>query len=128
MNVKSHIVLLLFSVGILCAFDHQLCHGMVQKYRRTHEEIMKQAQQQITIEPEATRDMQRKILMETRDEIERPADSSVPALGPIKEQIDRLLEKEQVKPDEIAALKEKLDEVARDQGSGLNRAEYIKGG
>jgi len=85
---------------------------------------MKQAQEQIRLEPEATREIKREILTEARDRIEQPVGRAVSPFGPIKERIDQLLTKEEVKPEEIAALREELEKVARDQGAGLDRAEY----
>jgi len=97
---------------------------MVQKYRRAQEEIMQQAQRQIATEPEATRDIKKEILVEARDKIEQPAGRAVSPLSPIKGRINELLGKEEIKPDEIAALREELDRVAQEQGTSLNRAEY----
>jgi len=97
---------------------------MVQKYRRAQEEIMQQAQRQIATEPEATRDIKKEILVEARDRIEQPAGRALSPLSPIKGRINELLGKKEIKPDEIAALREELDRVAQEQGTSLNRAEY----
>ncbi len=97
---------------------------MVREYRKTHDEIMQQAQQKITSLPEESRQIQRKVLIDTRDKIERPADRPDSPLWPIKVQIDELLAKEQVRPEEIDKVRQELEKVARENGTGIDRAEY----
>ena len=124
MSAKYRTLFLLSSIGILVALGQQPCHGMVQKYRKTQDEIMQQAQQQIATEPETTHEITRGVLTDAREKIEQPAGQAASPLRPIKERLDQLLAKKEVKPEEIATLKKALEQVATSQGTGLNRAEY----
>ncbi len=123
MNLKSHLKLPLFCICIFFAFSRQPCKAMSGEFRKTQDDLMKQAQMQISSVPEESRHIQRKILIDTRDKIEAPAGRSASPLRQVKEQIDRLLAKQQVNPDEIDAVKQELENVASSQGSGIDRSE-----
>lgn len=123
MNIKSHIKLPLFCIFILFALDRQPCKAMGGEFRKTQEDLMRQAQMQIDNMPEESRHIQRKILTDTRDKIEEPAGRSASPLRPIKERIDLLLAKEKINPEEIDAVRQELEKVAQSQSSGIDRSE-----
>ena len=123
MNLKSHLKLPLFCICILFAFGQQPCKAMGGEFRKTQEDLMRQAQMQIDSVPEESRHIQRKILTDTRDKIEAPAGRSASPLRPIKEQIDQLLAKQQINPEEIDTVRQELEKVAGSQGFDIDRSE-----
>ena len=123
MNRKSEIKIPVFCILIICAAS-QLSQAMVREYRKAQDEIMQQAQRQIDTLPEKSRDIQRKVLIDTRDKIDTPAVQPASPLRPIKERIDQLLTKEQITPEEIDTVRLDLEKVAQSQAAGIDRAEY----
>jgi len=126
MNIKSKLILLLFCIGIFLAFDQRPCHGTVRRLRKDQEDIMRQAREQISIEPEASREIKREIFKNALEKIETPTARPDSPLRPIQMQISQLLSKEQISPEEIAAVRENLDRVIpdEDQMSEIERLEY----
>ncbi len=121
MNIKSKLILLVFCIGIFLAFDQRACHGTVRRLRKDQEDIMRQAREQTSIEPEASREIKRGIL----EIIETPTARPDSPLIPIKEEIGTLLAKEQVSPEEIAGVRERLDSLALEgQIPDSERPEY----
>jgi hypothetical protein len=96
----------------------------IAESRKTQEMLVQQAQQQISTVPEETRHIQRKILLDTREQIEQPSVRPASPLATFREQIDILLSKEEVTPEEIDALRKDLQKVAGDRDAGINSSEY----
>ena len=124
MNIKSNLILLLFFIGIFLAFEQQPCQGMVRKLLKNKEDIVRQAREQISLEKEMDRSIQREILTRTRDEIDQPEIQPDSQLSHIKERIDQLLEKDEVKLEEIDGVREDLDRLPDDQIAGLEPSEH----
>ena len=123
MGFKSNLLLLVFIIVLFAAFGQQDCHGMIKRLQDKQEVLMRQAEQQTRIEPNASREIKQEIL----ERIETPTDMEQPdsPLFPIREEIGMLLAKEDVKPEEIAAVKERLESLeAEGQIDETERVEY----
>ncbi len=125
MNTKSILIVTCFAVCNILFYLHGSCMAMpIAESRKTQEMLVQQAQQQISMFPEETLNIQRKILMDTREQIEQPSVRPTSPLVDVREQIDILLSKEKVTPEEIDALRKDLEKIANDRDAGINRSEY----
>jgi len=126
MNVKSKLLLSFLLVGTLLILDKQSCHGM-DKIRTEQQKITKEYEQ-IKFQSEATRNIQREILKKTFEPVRLPATRLSPTFKKIRVKTNLLLTKEQIKPEEIEALRVDLNEAAESTSSESARAEYEKMG
>jgi len=126
MNVKSKLLLSFLLVGTLLILDKQSCHGM-DKIRTEQQKITKEYEQ-IKFQSEATRNIQREILKKTFEPVRLPATRLSPTFQKIRVKTNLLLTKEQIKPEEIEALRVDLNEAAESTSSESARAEYEKMG
>lgn len=122
MNVISKLFLSFLPVCVLFVFCQKSCYGM---------DSARQAQQQVTKEyeqlksrPEATRNIQRELL----EPIKLPVERLNPSFRAIRDKTNQLLTKEEIKPEEIAALRMDLDEAAANISSESERVELEKMG
>ncbi|MBW7992222.1 MAG: hypothetical protein FVQ84_19715 [Planctomycetes bacterium] len=124
MNFKSNLILLVLCIGIFLAFDQQACYGSVrQRQQKVTEEYDK-----IKSMPEASRDIQKEILKKTFEPVRQPAGRTSPTFIKIRDTTNRLLETEQIRPEEIEALRMDLSEAIENTSSESERAEYEKMG
>jgi len=100
MNTKSGFILTCFVLNIFLFYHQAPCKAMpIAESRKTQQTLIQEARQQISIVPEETRHIQRKILLDTREQIEQPSVRPTSPLAAVKERIDLLLSKEQVTPE-----------------------------
>ncbi|MBN2181952.1 MAG: hypothetical protein JW715_08550 [Sedimentisphaerales bacterium] len=124
MKTKSVFTIMCFVLGIF-SIHSNTCNAMpIAESRKAQESLMQQAQQQIKTVPEETLNIQRKILLDTRDKIEQPSVRPASPLAAVKERIDILLSKEQVSPEEIDAIRKDLEKITQGRDAGIDRAEY----
>ncbi len=124
MNFKSNLILLLFWMVIFLVFDQQACYGSVrQRQQKVTEEYDK-----IKSLPEASRDIQREILEKTFEPVRPPAGRPSPTFIKIRDKTNRLLETEQIRPEEIEVLRMDLNKAIENTSSESERAEYEKMG
>lgn len=125
MNTKSILTITYCAVGSVLFVFQGFCTAMpIAESRKTQETLMQQAQQQNQTVHVETRDIQRKILLDTREKIEEPSIRPTSPLAAVKERIDTLLSKEQVTPEEIDILRRDLERIASDRNAGINRSQY----
>ncbi len=122
MNVKSKLLLSFLLVGTLLILEQQSCHGM-DKIRRDQQQITKEYEQ-IKFRPEVTRNIQREILKKTFEPVRLPAIRLSPTFKKIRDKTNLLLTREQIRPEEIEALRVDLNEAAKNTSSESERAEY----
>ena len=126
MNTKSKLAVTAFFVCALFAISTQTCRGMDNRpWRQEQQQILKDSEQ-FQIEPQASRDIQKEVLEETLERVNVPSSRPSPSLISIRNQVNRLLAKEQLKPREIEALKINLTETADNLRSESERREYEK--
>ena len=125
MDIKSKLAVTAFVVCALFVFGIQTCGGMDRPWRQEQQQIIKDWEQ-VRIEPQTTRDIQKEVLEETLERVNVPSNRPSPSLISIRNQVNRLLAKEQVKPREIEALKINLTEAAANLRSESERREYEK--
>lgn len=125
MNIKSKLAGTAFVVCALFVFGIQTCRGMDRPWRQEQQQIIKDWEQ-VRIEPQATLDIQKEVLEETLEKVNVPSNRPSPSLISIRNQVNRLLAKEHVKPREIEALKINLTEAADNLRSESERREYEK--
>jgi hypothetical protein len=126
MNVKSKLLLSFLLVGTLLILDKQSCHGM-DKIRTVQQQITKEYEQ-IKFRLEATRNIQKEVLKKTLEQVRLPSDQFSPTFIKIRDKTNQLLAKEQIKSEEIEALRVDLNEAAENTRSESERAEYEKMG
>lgn len=124
MNVKSKLLLLFGLICILFAVGQQSCYGM-DSVRQEQQKLQKDFEQ-IRIDSPETRNIQREILQNTFEPIRQPAERLSPSLIKIREQANRLSTMEQIRPEEIAALRTDLNEAIENTRNENERAEYEK--
>ncbi|MDT8304073.1 MAG: hypothetical protein RQ760_21505 [Sedimentisphaerales bacterium] len=125
MNIKSNLIVTAFFVCALFAFGIQTCRGMDRPWREEQQQILKDSEQ-FQIEPQGTLEIQNKVLEETLEKVNEQSSRLNPSLISIRNHVNRLLAKEQVKPREIEALKINLNEMAGSLRSESERIEYEK--
>jgi len=124
MHIKSKLIVTAFFVCALFAFGIQTSRGMDRRpWREEQQQILKDSKQ-FQIEPQGSLEIQKQVLEETLEKVNEQSTRLNPSLISIKNQINRLLEKEQVKPREIEALKINLNEMADSLRSESERKEY----
>jgi len=124
MNIKSKLAGTVFVVCALFVFGTQTCRGMDNRpWRQEQQQILKDSEQ-FQIEPQGTLEIQKQVLEETLEKVNVSSTRLNPSLISIRNQINRLLAKEQVKPQEIEALKINLTEMAGNLRSESERREY----
>ena len=126
MNVKSKLLLSFLLVGTLFILEQQSCHGM-DRVRQEQQKITKEYEQ-IKFQPEATRNIQREILQKTLEQVRLPSARLSPTFIKIRDKTNQLLAKEQIKSEEIEALRENVNEAVENTSSESERAEYEKMG
>jgi myosin heavy subunit len=120
MNVKSKLLLSFLLVGTLFVFGQESCYGM-DRVRQEQQQITKEYEQ-IKAQPEEARHIQRRIL----EPIKLPAERLSQPLKRISERTNELLAREQIKPEEVAALRMDLNEAAANVSSESERTELEK--
>jgi hypothetical protein len=124
MNIKSKLAGTAFVVCALFVFGIQTCRGMDRRpWRQEQQQILKDSEQ-FQIEPQVTLEIQKEVLEETLEKVNVSSTRLNPSLISIRNQTNRLLAKEQVKPREIEALKINLNEMADNLRSESERREY----
>jgi hypothetical protein len=124
MNIKSKLAGTAFVVCALFVFGIQTCRGMDRRpWRQEQQQILKDSEQ-FQIEPQVTLEIQKEVLEETLEKVNVSSTRLNPPLISIRNQTNRLLAKEQVKPREIEALKINLTEMAGNLRSESERREY----
>ncbi len=126
MNVKSKLIVTVLVISALFVFDIQSCQGMGRI--RTEQQQITKEYEQIKFQPEATRDIQREMLKKTLEQVRLPATRLSPSFIKIRDKTNQLLAKEQIRPEEIEALRVDLNEAAENTSSESERAEYEKMG
>jgi hypothetical protein len=125
MVIRSTLVLSFLAFVVFFISYQKPCSAMeLKELRKNQEDIVNKAREQIEVIPEETRHIQRKILLDTREEIERPSAWPASPLAAVKERIDMLLSKQQISPEEIHVLRKDMEKIARDRASGIERSEY----
>ncbi|MCP4259448.1 MAG: hypothetical protein GY774_18365 [Planctomycetes bacterium] len=125
MKTKSNLILLLVCIGIFLSFNQQSCYGM-DKVRQEQQQITKEYEQ-IKSQPEATLNIQREILQKL-EPTRQPAGRRSPTFIKISEKANRLSTMEQIRPEEIEALRMDLNVAIENTRSDNERAEYEKMG
>jgi myosin heavy subunit len=126
MNVKSKVLLLLVLVCSLFTVGQKSCYGM-DNLRQTQQKLEKDWEQ-VRIESPETRNLEREILRKTFEPTRRPAERLSPSFIKIRDRTNQLLTQEQIKPEEIEALRMNLNEAVENTRSESERAEYEKMG
>ena len=109
MNVKSKLLLLVL-IYILFVLSQQSCYGM-DSVRQQHEQN-KKAYIELKSKPEIMQDINKE-LIRTLEPIRRPIERPSPSFIKIKEKTNELLAREQIRPEEIEALRMNLNELKR---------------
>jgi hypothetical protein len=123
MKIKSNLFLLV-CIGIFLSFSQRPCYGM-DKVRQEQQQITKEYEQ-IKSQPEATLNIQREILQKTFEPTRLPENRLSPTFIEIRDKTNRLATVEQIRPEEIKALRMDLNEAIENTRSDNERTEYEK--
>lgn len=133
MKIKSCVALSLVVIGIVFIFDTRPCLASIRReLRNTQDDIVKEAKTRIDVWDLKQKEIfkQRRTIEPTRlpasivEEREQPSSESTSRLLVIGEQVDKLMEKEQLKPEEIDAIRKSLDDVRGDISSEIDHLKY----
>jgi len=124
MNLKSTILVLFFCIGALFMFHQESCYGM-DKVRKDQQQVSREFIE-LKSRPEVTSNIQREILQKTIEPIRQPAERLSPSLIKLRDEINRLSTEEQIRPEEVAALRTDLNEAIENTRNENERAEYEK--
>lgn len=126
MNVKSKLLLLFVLVCSLFTVGQKSCYGM-DNVRQAQQKLEKDWEQ-VRVESPETRNIERDILKKTFEPIRQPAERLSPSFIKIRDRTNQLLTQEQIRPEEIEALRMDLNETVENTRSESERAEYEKMG
>jgi isoleucyl-tRNA synthetase len=124
MNVKSKLLLLFVSVCTLFAVGQQACYG-TDRFRQEQQQLSREFIE-LKSRPEVSPNIQREILQKTIEPIRQPAERLSPSFIKIREKVNQLSRSEEIRPEEIAALRTDLNEAIENTRSENERAEYEK--
>lgn len=119
MDVKGKLTLLLLVVGVVFVFDRQTCRAMDKPWQQEQMELEQQWKNVRQMPQEIPEEISAKL-----KDIELLSARPDSPLVRIAEQINQLLTKEDVEPQEIEALRIRLDEMADNLRTESERAEY----
>lgn len=116
-----------FTAGIfvitLFSFGMQTAGAMDRPWRQDQQQILKDFEQVRKV-PKTTINVQKEVLAETLEKVDTQSGRPSPQLISIKNQVNKLLTKEEVSPKEIEALKINLNEAADNLRLESERKEY----
>jgi len=124
MNDKSNLTLWLLISSIVFMFNQRNCWAVGSKLYTTQEKLVKEAEMKIETNAELSNTMKRDILSKTGRAIARPARRPTSPLQPIKRDIDKILAKEQVSPEQIAEVRNRLANIRLPDDAGIDKPEY----
>jgi isoleucyl-tRNA synthetase len=122
MNFKSKLLLLFVLVCALFSVGQHACCGM-DKVRQEQQQLSKEFIE-LKSRPEVTSNIQREILQKTIEPIERTSARPSPILIKIRNDINRLSNEQEIRPEEVAALRTELNEAIENTRNDNERAEY----
>jgi hypothetical protein len=123
MNIKSKLLLLFVLVCTFVAVGQQACCGM-DKVRQEQQQLSREFIE-LKSRPEVSPNIQREILEKTIEPTRQPAERLSPSLIKLRDEINRLSRSEQIRPEEVAALRTDLNEAIENTRNESERAEYV---